>query len=284
MVLSLSLLALAPLPLPATAPSVLLAAVGDVMLARTVPGVIATGNPAWAWQKITPLLRTADLRFCNLECAVARSGTPLMKRYSFRADPARKQGAVLRAGHIDIVSLANNHSYDYGRDGLCETVDNKTFLHILAPGAGIGRAAAIAPRYVTRHRLKIAIVAYTLGEVPEKATCPPTAPCRRRWAMSRRYAAEVRAAKRGADVLVVSMHWGQEYSPAATNMQRRLAHLAIDAGADLILGAHPHVAEPVEIYHHRPHTSIAWATASSIAPAITPPTACSCSYASPAAK
>jgi poly-gamma-glutamate synthesis protein (capsule biosynthesis protein) len=195
------------------------------------------------------LLQSADLRFCNLECPVARGGTAITKRYSFRADPALAAQA-LRAGKIDIVSLANNHTYDYGRDGLRETIDNMSALHIAAPGAGRGRAGAIAPRLITCHGLKIAIVAYTWwvpeGYLPaDNTVCPAIGD-------EETLAKELKAAKVGADLLIVSMHWGRKYSPTATNAQRRLAHLVIKAGADLILGSHPHVAEPIEIYHGRP--------------------------------
>lgn len=246
----LLLIALYPLPShSADAPSVLLAAVGDVMLARTVPRVIAAHSPAWAWAEIAPLLALADLRFCNLECPVARGGTAITKRYSFRADPVLAS-QVLRAGGFDIVSLANNHTYDYGRVALQETIDNMASLHIISPGAGAGRAAAIAPRMITCHGLKIAIVAYTWwvpeGYLPSDSGPSPAI------GDEQTLADELKTAKRGADLLIVSMHWGREYSPTATAAQRRQAHLAIDAGADLILGTHPHVAEPVEIYHHRP--------------------------------
>lgn len=65
-------------------------------------------------------------------------------------------------------------------------------------------------------------------------------------------ATELKAAKAGADLLVVSVHWGREYAATPTPAQRRIAHLAIDAGADLVLGHHPHVAQPVETYRNRP--------------------------------
>jgi poly-gamma-glutamate synthesis protein (capsule biosynthesis protein) len=230
-------------------PSVLLAAVGDVMIARTVPQRIAAHGAAWAWEGIAPELRRADLRFCNLECTVSRGGLKVPKVYSFRADP-ELAAAVLTAGRFDIASLANNHTWDYGRSALGDTMAEMEALHIAAPGAGTGRAGAIAPRIVACNGLRIAFVAYTwwvpegylpADDAPALATLDETT-----------LAEELKAAKAGADLLIVSIHWGTEYAAAPTPGQQRVARLAIDAGADLILGHHPHVAQPIEIYKDRP--------------------------------
>ena len=229
--------------------SALLAAVGDVMLARTVPARIAMHDAAWPWEQLAPQLRRADVRFCNLECAVATGGMRIIKKYSFRAEP-QLAAKVLAAGGISVASLANNHSYDYARSGLAETLAHLRECHIAAPGAGDKRAEAIAPRYVTCGGLTLAFVAYTQWTPTDYLPAEDGA------ALAildeSTLAAELRAARRGADFLIVSLHWGQEYAPRATAEQQRLAHLAIDAGADVILGSHPHVAQQIEIYHHRP--------------------------------
>lgn len=230
-------------------PSVLLAAVGDVMLARTVPQRLVAHGVAWPWEKIAATLRSADLRFCNLECTVSKNGLAIPKRYSFRADPTQAM-AVLAAGAISVVSLANNHSYDYGRSALADTMAALAEQHIAAPGAGIGRAGAIAPRLLTCHGLKIAFIAYTCW-TPEGYLPADDAPALATLDEST-LAAEIKAAKKGADLLVLSVHWGKEYSQAPGEDQQRIAHLAIDAGADVLLGHHPHVTQPVEIYHGHP--------------------------------
>ncbi|HEY3416749.1 MAG TPA: CapA family protein [Armatimonadota bacterium] len=230
-------------------PSVLLAAVGDVMIARTVPGRMAAHGAPWLWAGIAPELRRADLRFCNLECAVSSGGRAFPKRYSFRADPAQARD-VLAAGGISVAALANNHTYDFGRSALLDTLAAMHSLGIADPGAGIGRAGALAPRIVTCNGLRIAFVAYTwwtpegylpLDDAPALATLD-----------EQTLATELHAAKAGVDLLIVSFHWGVEYAASPTPEQQRVAHLAIDAGADLILGHHPHVRQPVEIYHDRP--------------------------------
>lgn len=230
-------------------PSVLVAAVGDVMLARTVPQRIAAHGPGWPWEKIGPLMEQADIRFCNLECAVTARGLAVPKRYSFRADPALT-GNVLAAAGFSVASLANNHTYDNGTQGLSDTLAAVREMGIAGPGAGATREEAIAPRIVTVRGLKIAFVAYTCW-TPE-AYLPGEAGPRLATVDDATFTGELRAAKAGADFLVVSLHWGKEYSPVPTQSQRDLAYMAIDAGADLVIGHHPHVAQPVEIYRDRP--------------------------------
>jgi poly-gamma-glutamate synthesis protein (capsule biosynthesis protein) len=229
--------------------SALLAAVGDVMLARTVPAQIVAHNAAWPWENLAPYTRRADVRFCNLECAVATGGLRIIKKYSFRADP-HLAAQVLAAGGINVASLANNHSYDYARTGLGETLVHLRDSHIETPGAGGGRAAAIAPRRVVCGGIKLAFVAYTQWTPTDYLPTEDGAALA--ILNESTLTAELHAAKQGADFLILSLHWGQEYSPLATAEQQRLAHLAIDAGADLILGSHPHVAQQIEIYRHRP--------------------------------
>lgn len=219
------------------------------MLSRGVPGRMRQHGAEWAWKKIAGDLAGADLRFCNLECAATDAGLAVPKRYSFRADP-RMTVQVLRVGGFNLVSLANNHTWDYGATGLANTLAALHAAKIPCAGAGTGRAGAIAPVVVTRHGLKIALVAYSCwtpeGYLPDDHG-PSVA-----LADEKTFTAELRRAKLGADLLVVSMHWGMEYARTPTPLQRRLAHAAIDAGADLVLGHHPHVAQPVEIYHGRP--------------------------------
>ena len=199
------------LPIQAADPSILLAAVGDIMLSRTVAGRITAHGPAWAWEGIAPYLQAADLRVCNLECTLSTRGCAIPKPYSFRVDPEMAV-RVLKAGKIDVATLANNHTYDYGRVALADTMTTLAAGKIVAPGAGTGRACAILPHIVKCHRLKLAFVAYTWwtpegylpgDDAPALATLDETT-----------LAAELKTAKKNADLLIVSIHWGKEYSPA----------------------------------------------------------------------
>lgn len=232
----------------ARADGVAVTAVGDVLLARAVATRYREHGAAWFWERIARPLAAADLRFANLECAVTRIGEPVPKRFSFRADPAMAR-AVLAAGRLDLVSVANNHAWDYGRVGLMQTLRHLAAGGVLAAGAGLGRSGAAAPTIVERHGLRLGLVAYTAwppdDEPQENAVelavlAPET------------LAAELAAARRQVDALVVSVHWGVEYSPHPTDEQRRLGRAMIDAGADAVFGHHPHVAQPIEWYAGRP--------------------------------
>jgi poly-gamma-glutamate capsule biosynthesis protein CapA/YwtB (metallophosphatase superfamily) len=226
-----------------------LAAVGDVMLGRTVEARLAAHGGSWAWEALQPELRQAELRFCNLECAITQTGTPIPKRYSFRASPTIATD-VLQSGGFNLVALANNHTYDYGRLGLTNTIAALDAMHVAYAGVGKGRAGAIAPRVITCNGLKIAMVAYTWW--PPEGYVPSENGAAVAMLDEATFATELKTAQQGADLLIVSLHWGKEYSAGYASTQQRTAHLAIDAGADLILGHHPHIVQPVEVYKERP--------------------------------
>jgi poly-gamma-glutamate synthesis protein (capsule biosynthesis protein) len=237
------------LALAAAPGEVRLAAVGDVLVARTVPQRLAAHGPAWFWERLGDAWTGADLRFANLECPVCTDGRPVLKRFCFRAVPEQAR-AVLQAGAVEVVALANNHAWDWGRTGLAQTLGHLRAWGIAAAGAGRGRAQAVAPVRLTRSGLRVAVVAYTdwtpedyipSDDEPSLATLDETT-----------LSAELGSAHAEADVLVVSVHWGNEYVDQPTDRQRSLAHAMVEAGADLVLGHHPHVTQPVEVYRDRP--------------------------------
>ena len=184
-------------------------------------------------------LAAADVTAVNLETAITERGTPLGKTYHFRA-PARAFAALRGAG-VDVVSMANNHAADYGRTGLDDTlaaIDSTGF-----PVAGLGRdaASAYAPRVLTVRGSRLAVLAasqvaeQTLATFPAGRSSPGIAS-----AYSPRLLAAVRAARQDADVVVVLVHWGVEHTSCPSAAQRDLARRLSAAGADIVVGAHPH--------------------------------------------
>lgn len=230
-------------------PTVLLAAVGDVMVGRRTPEMVRKHGAPWVWSEIAPIMEQADIRFCNLECALTNSTEAIKKPFVFRVAPSVGQ-QVLRAGGFNVVSLANNHAYDYGPVGLASTLTAVEDAGILAAGAGRGRAQAIAPRIITVNGLRVGLVAYTWW-IPEMYEWGATKPSLAILNIAT-LPEEIRQAKSACDVLVVSMHWGNEYTQTIPEIQRYVAHLAVENGADLILGHHAHVAQEIEWYHDRP--------------------------------
>ncbi|MEX0781299.1 MAG: CapA family protein [Dehalococcoidia bacterium] len=243
----------APTATPTPTPGPLtLVAVGDMMLARSVGQRVLSDGPEVVFgEAVAAILREADLAIGNLECAVSERGEPQPKGYTFRAPPAAVE--ALELAGFDMVSLANNHALDYGPDALHDTVMHLEDRGIRAVGAGPDLPAASAATILERGGLRIAFVG--LVDVP------PEGPGFSRdtweagpdswgvaWADEETVRAAVAAAAESADIVVALLHFGFEYHTTPSAAQRTLAHTAIDAGASLVIGTHPHVLQEVEEY------------------------------------
>ena len=230
---------------PPQEPAITFVAVGDVLLARGIERRITRYGRSWPFEKVTETLRSADLAFCNLECPLSAGGIKVNKPICFKADPANVQ--CLADAGFDVISLANNHGLDCGRLGLIETMHYLEKMGIAYAGAGNTLAESALPTIVDVRGVKIAFLAqnalYPEGVWfrPDAANIAPLDP--------ETIEAEVADAARRADVVVVSLHWGVEYRRQPQPEQVEMARKLIDAGADLILGHHPHVTQPVERYH-----------------------------------
>jgi poly-gamma-glutamate synthesis protein (capsule biosynthesis protein) len=220
--------------------------VGDLMLARGVDERIAREGIEAPFRRVRRILRRADLAIGNLESVVTTRGTRQAKTYTFRA-PARGARA-LRAGGFDIVGVANNHALDFGRQGLADTLRDLRRAGVRAMGAGADVAAARAPVVVTRAGLRIAF----LDRVDARLDSPEWPHLR--WeatsrtsgvasARPRELRADVRAAHKLADVVVVMLHSGREYAASPTRTQRQLVEAALDGGASVVVSSHPHVLQ-----------------------------------------
>jgi poly-gamma-glutamate capsule biosynthesis protein CapA/YwtB (metallophosphatase superfamily) len=225
-------------------PTTTLVAVGDVQLGRHTADQIAHHGADWLFAPTAEISRDADIAFCNLECALSRDAPLLPKRFAFRADPAGAL-ALARAGY-DVACLANNHSMDCHVAGLSDTMRALARAGVEYVGAGADGREARRPLIVHRNGLRVAFLARSvfipegvvlLDDRPRIAILDPDTIAR-----------DIRAAARAAEVVVVSIHWGIEYSPYPTDWQRRLAHQMVDAGADLVIGHHPHSVQEVERY------------------------------------
>lgn len=229
----------------------MLAAVGDVMLGRSVGVRLEAEGAGVAFAGVRDILASADIAVGNLESAVGLTGAPAPKAYTFRAPPVAVDALVL-AG-IDLVSLANNHSLDYGPESLAETRTLLAERGILSPGAGPDRTAAHAPAVIEREGLTIAFLAYVDVPVerggfdPRTWTATDEAPGVA-WLHIATMAEEIQAARRNADLVVVMLHFGLEWELEPSNAQREQARAAVDAGATLVIGSHPHVLQPLEPY------------------------------------
>ena len=236
---------------PRTPTRILLAAVGDVMLGRSVGWRMEAEGPAMPFASVRAILAGADIAVANLESAVGVTGAAESKAYTFRAPPVAAEALALAGS--DLVSLANNHSLDFGPQSLAETRALLAGEGILSPGAGPNRAAAHAPATIERKGLTITFLAYVTVPVegtgfdPRVWTATDDAPGVA-WLDIPTMMEDIQAARREADLVVVLLHFGLEWEPEPSEAQREQARAAIDAGATLVVGAHPHVLQEVEAY------------------------------------
>jgi poly-gamma-glutamate capsule biosynthesis protein CapA/YwtB (metallophosphatase superfamily)/outer membrane protein assembly factor BamB len=234
-------------PLPGTGRAegeAILVFLGDVVPGRSMEAQLVRFGPAYPWLGLLPLLSEADLAVANLESVLTTQGKPLDKPYLIRAHP--RWGEILVEGGFDLVTVANNHGLDYGNEGLAETLDTLAALGVAHVGAGRSREEAHAPALFDLKGVRIAVLGYAAARWNGSEDVPATD--RLAWAEPAAVAADVRAVRDRADLVVVLLHAGTEYSVEPSSDQVRVAHAAIDAGADLVVGHHPHVTQTVERY------------------------------------
>jgi poly-gamma-glutamate capsule biosynthesis protein CapA/YwtB (metallophosphatase superfamily) len=230
-----------PTVVPATATplgSVTLAAVGDIMLARRITTLMYEHGSVYPFERVLPLLQNADLTIANSEGSFTERGEAQVKAYTFRVPP-RFAAGLAQAG-IDAVSLGNNHTADYGPGGVADTIAALDAAGIKHAGAGMNEAQAGQPALLESQGLHIAFLSYT--NIMENTFAGPDS-AGVALATPDAIAAGVRAAKSQADVVIVALHSGVEYTDAPQPGQQQLAHAAIDAGALIVLGHHPHTLQ-----------------------------------------
>ncbi len=217
---------------------------GDVMMSRYV-GAVAHANhdPAGPMRGIGALFAAADIAFINLEAPFSDRGKAARSGLIFKTDP--DMIAALKLGGIDIVSTANNHARDCGGYGLAFTLDWLAKNGIAAVGTGATPEAAHAGVALERRGIRFGFLAYTFDQsngnykdTDERIAMLDPA----------RAASDIRELLKRADVAIVSMHAGTEYKPLPNERQRQFARAAIDAGAKIVVGHHPHVVQPIEEY------------------------------------
>ena len=214
---------------------------GDILLAGPVETAITREGVSAPFTGVSKVLSSADLAIGNLECPLATTGEPQSKEYTFRARP--DSAAALTSAGFDVVTLANNHTVDYGPSALMETLAALKKYHIRSVGAGEDSDAA--RRFIVTEAgsppLRIAILGFSNMEPTSfyaRADRPGT-----NSAYPARVKTDIAAARSRADLVVALFHWGDELSQTPSDSQRYLARIAVDAGADLVVGHHPHVLQ-----------------------------------------
>jgi poly-gamma-glutamate capsule biosynthesis protein CapA/YwtB (metallophosphatase superfamily) len=227
-------------------PPVRLAFVGDVMLDGGPGRTIRAGSDPFA--RVAAELASADAAVANLECPVATTGAPVDKIYTFRAEPAV---VPFLARHFAAVTLANNHTGDYGPKALLETMALLDTGNVPFFGAGRDLRTAHRALVIVRRGVRIALLGY--DEFLPRSFAAGSSWPGVAWSEDEDVVSDIRAARaQGADIVIPFMHWGWEYEPKPSARQVELARRMIDAGADAVVGSHPHVTQTADYYRGRP--------------------------------
>jgi poly-gamma-glutamate synthesis protein (capsule biosynthesis protein) len=205
---------------------------GDIIPARSVNNTsVRLNNFHWPYEQTADVLRQADITFSNLETPLVENCQPTVEGMRFCGSSANIQGLTF-AG-IDVVSLANNHAGNYGLTGVTETMSGLNQAGIAVTGVG-------EPAYKEVNGILFGFVGFNdIGASEGGISSADEAEVKKQIAQARTH----------AQVVIATFHWGVEYVTQPSQRQRKLGHLAIDAGADLVIGNHPHWIQPIEFYN-----------------------------------
>lgn len=250
-----------PLMIGATPPELTVLVSGDVTLGYHYEEYVTEKKKdlGWGFEKVGALTKKADLFVVNLECPFTDRGEKIAKNFNFRAKP--ELVAALLAGGVDVASLANNHMIDYGPEGLFDTINTLDTQGIVHFGAARTLSEARRPAIVEKNGVKIAFLGYFfLGDrniEPPAVIATDAQPgvaghFSDTKALIAMVDADVKAAKALADHVIPFFHWGRESKGQPEPYQVEVGHAAIESGASMVLGSHPHVLQGIEVYKGAP--------------------------------
>ncbi|QRN86204.1 CapA family protein [Clostridia bacterium] len=224
---------------------VTLKAVGDILLDRGVRRDMDRDYD-YPYQNVLKELANADIVIGNLECPLTEEGNPVLKEPSivFRGDP-RNAEALKKAG-FQVLSLANNHTMDYDEQGFLNTISNLQKQGINSIGAVFSGDTFQKPVFIAKNGCTIGFLAYSVFPPEGYVSLKGKADVARYNKVGS--IEEIRRVKKECDLLVVSFHWGKEFSYYPSEQQKEIGHQVVEAGADLVLGHHPHVVQSNENY------------------------------------
>lgn len=227
--------------------------VGDILLDGHIRNYIHKDGYSYPWHYVREYFENDDITIGNLETSITNGGNVWPdKQFNFRSDP--KNVPAMKEAGIEVVSLANNHTLDYGYQGLKDTLKYLKEGDISVVGAGLNKSDAMKPVIIEKEDIKIGILGFS-RVVPDVGW----------WATDNRpgligaYDVQLPNAlkaieelKGEVDILIVSVHWGKELQEKPRSEEIVAAKKMIDAGADVISGHHPHVLQGIEIYKDSP--------------------------------
>lgn len=227
-------------------PQVSMAFVGDVIFASTVETALKKNGYDFPFRNLQKELSEPDITVANLETPITVRGEEQVKQYAYRSSPEALP-AFKKAG-FDVVGLANNHIMDYGVQGLLDTLDHLDKADILRTGAGRNLKEAYTPAVVERNGIKTAFLSFS-HVVPDNSwKAGANKPGTTQLYDKTQAVKTIEETRKNADLVVVMAHWGVERDGKPQAVHREMAKAFIDAGADLVIGSHPHVLQGLEAY------------------------------------
>ncbi len=228
--------------------SISIVAVGDIMLGGSAQEVLLKEGYDYPFKYISPLLTDADIVIGNLEgplTSICNSSMDLDKKYVFRS-PAEKVTPALKRAGFNILNLANNHILDYGSKGMHDTVASLNKHHIHSVGAGRNINDARKGTIITTANGRLGFLSYSLT-FPEAFWATETS-AGAAFGHQQQIIEDITRLNKITDSVIVSFHWGREKTTRLRPYQPKLGRAAIDAGASVVLGHHPHVLQAIERY------------------------------------
>lgn len=234
-----------PIPKPLDKQTIVFSSVGDCTLGTdpryadqgSFPQTYDQNGANYFFSGVEDILGADDLTLANLETTLTNETARIDKSnqsrpFWFSGDPSYVN--ILKSGSVDIVNVANNHSLDLQETGFYDTVNNLTDAGVAYTGYGHSSI-------LTQKGIRFGFLGYNaIGKIEQGVDLDN---------LKQQMASEISALKKDAQVIIISIHWGEENSYTPNSLQTELAHYAIDQGADLVVGHHPHVLQPIEEYH-----------------------------------
>ena len=234
--------------------NVSIAVTGDVMFGRKMPGVLSSGESPFRY--VENVTKAADVLLVNFENPATTTSNAVKGDVPLKADPSYLP-LLSGANEIVIASQANNHALDYGEEGMNDSLRNLNDAGITAIGAGANQESASKPAVVDVGDRHITILNYMDADnFAEYASIMPPATANSSGfsAYDEEYAKEQiqEARDNGSSIVIAYLHYGNEYSRSPNEYQVNISHELIDNGADIVIGAHAHVTQGVEMYKGKP--------------------------------